>query len=229
MNRRSTIFWAILAVCITAGCNTEVRTKRAPAQAIGRFLAAAQSMNSTQQALALDVCLALRSKNTLFRSEMNGHKFVFDLKHTSCSGDRFESSIEAFLKVPSETTSPLQWTANSNKFFTFEDTHEHGQLAAICPDIIKGQSVSNTYETNDGTRAQVTFSNSSANGGQSYSVTTAKNDGKGQYVVYKQDDYQVVTGSVPQNAYVGIFLSHVQTVPCANGGTETLSQAYRHD
>lgn len=222
--RLQLLFIAVFLV----SCNDTLRTKRSPAQNLGRIMAAPVELSQAQQNIAYDICLALRSKNTLFRAEMGGHKFIFDLEHNNCAGQKYTSNVQATLKVPASTTSPMEWQAQSSMFFKYEETHEHGLLSVLCTQILKGETPSNTYEGQNGQLLQVSFANSSV-GIQAFTVATGVVDGDGDHMVVKYDNLKVVTGVQPNNTYVGLIKHRTQTIPCSNGKSETLTQIYYHD
>lgn len=223
--------WIIpITICLIGlfGCQEDLRSRRSPSQALGNALNDGQTLSDNEKAVAYDICLAYRSKNTLFRSEFSGRKFIYNIEHKSCAGEKNVSSVEASLQVPGETSAAMTWAVSVSKFFRFIETHEQGFLNPLCQEIMQGGNPQNTYESQSGEQIQLSFYNISV-GIQGLTAKTATKDSKGNWVVNKVDDFQVVTGIQSSNTYIGIVKVRTQTIPCSNGSNETLTQSYWHD
>lgn len=207
----------------------QIRTIRAPTSiAIGQGLSPAKTLDTGDFNVAYNICMAYRTKNTLLRTEMNGRKFFYDLDHQDCLAQKFATSINAILMVSGENE-PMILQSDVSKFLKTIQTHQHGLLAPICDEILKGTMPSNTVVLDANTKVQFEFFGSNTPV-YSYTVTTAVANPNvaGEFVVVKEDTVSVALSKTSDNEIVGMDRSHQQTVPCPNGANEIFTQKFLH-
>lgn len=167
-------------------------------------------------------CLALKSKSAIFKGELKGQKFSFELEHRNCTGAPAITSFKTTLME--DGAGKLVYADGPvNSYFKVVETHNEGILAGVCDAILRGNSTANTYTTaTETTQVRFTEENDIL---KVIAYTTAPSPEGGAAIV-REDVLTVNLGGNSQGSIVGLVLEKEQRVPCPGGGVEILRQTY---
>ncbi len=215
-----------IIVALFSSCLSHHNGRSVASLGLGDELKLSGQLSAEENALAYSVCMALRSKNILYRAEKNGQKFSFDLTHQDCQGQSKKSNLETTLSVFSDKQ-PMEWKSSFSKYFKYVESHEFGIMGGVCNEILQGKGGNNTYLLDQASKVQLRFSVIS-NHVVRVTADTARVDSGKADLVYKIDeiDFLVENGS-SNGGQLGLEKSHSQSVPCPNGGHEKLTQSIK--
>ncbi len=215
---------ALLAlVLLSSGCYEEMRTKRSSKSSMmGETMGQIAEFETSEFNQAYATCLAFKSKSALFKGELKGQKFSFELDHTNCTGSPAVTTFKTTLTENADGS--LSYADGPvNSYFESVETHLHGLIAPICTTVLKGNNTANTYTSSDKT-VQVRFAES--DGVPKVFAYTSAPSLEGGGTITREDILTISLGEGSQGAIVGLEIEREQRVPCPGGGVEILRQTY---
>lgn len=214
---------------LLSSCGEGLRKKISSSQKLGSEVVASSIISGQEASIAYAICLAFRNKNTTYLSERIGEIFSFQIEHSSCNREKSSTIIKTKLSSTNDNNS-LEYSSSTNTLFfkNVEDNH-NGYMASICPKVLKGEPVENTFTDGD-SKVQLLFSES--NGLPVLTALTAfkdnnkESDTYDKYISVREDRLVIQTGVDIGNVIVGLVLERTQTLPCSPSGSESLKQIF---
>lgn len=217
------IFLRIILICLLiTSCLGRKSGRSVASLSLGEELKPSGSLTAEEHSLAYNVCMALRSKNISLRAEKNGKKFSFDLTHQNCQGENKTTTLDTVLNVISDKQ-PMEWKSSQSKYFKYVETHEFGIMSGVCNEILQGKGGNNTYMLDNTSKVQLRFSVINNQIVRVTANTARVNSSQGD-LIYKIDEIEFLVEQGSIAGINGIEKSHTQSIPCANGGHEKLTQ-----
>jgi len=208
-----------MTIFVFISCGRE--NTRAPSSSLGTEMQLVSNLAGFQKQRAINLCFELKNKNIIWRNNLLNSNFKFSVVEKECG--KFEEPVRIVtttLKGPINAEA-MRFDPPAGQILPYYlvETDVHGVLANLCTDILKGQNVSNTFSTVDGT-AQISFRD------DGFTLQYYKN---GETTSYREvvKDFELDTSKLPSTAHKGLEKSTRMRETCVNGGTASITQTYQ--
>lgn len=140
---------------MSCGIDKDRNYGRTPATLGQQIAIEAGELSEQEQAIAVRICFAYRSKRGRFSTTLIGEDFSFNITHNKCDGSAINENIDA--KLAQNNLGLFYSSSYSGEFYSKVETDIDGILTKVCESVLRGDNSQNTFIVNNSTHA-ITFS-----------------------------------------------------------------------
>jgi hypothetical protein len=212
------LFIFLIAALLLNACGAHKREQNFRVDLSSSIVAGGQALSDSENAVALRICYAFKTKNTLFRAELVNKTFRMQVSQTYCAANKPAESefINTILRAPFASSSMFFDSASSRPYFKDVQTDSVGPMKEFCELLVQGGGPPfNVFVLGGGEAVEYSFFSGP---NDSYSIRYGKRKGSSDinYEPYKIERFEILTNATVAGSYYGLEMKSERWTTCSD-------------